>query len=98
MSACLPVQTGFAGKGAVEQVALTFQAAVDRASARSDWIVLQLDVTNAFNSVTCEAICHGVLTHCPHLGPWAWASLAAAPYYVAGTFSGAPKAFNKVRP
>ena len=28
MASCLPTQTGFAGKGAVEQVALTFQAAV----------------------------------------------------------------------
>ena len=70
MERLLPHQTAFKGHGAVEQVGITFQAAIDRLVLGHPWVIAQIDIRNAFNSISRSAIAEAVLFKCPHIRPW----------------------------
>ena len=75
MTALLPLQTAFAGRSACEQVGLTVQALVTRTPDTAGWLLCQIDISNAFNTVSRAAILKGVAAGAPHLLPWAAQSL-----------------------
>jgi hypothetical protein len=77
MTSLLPRQCGFAGKNACEQVALTIQDYITQRTKTKDntWALLQVDITNAFNSIHRQQIIQETRNRCPHLTLWAQASL-----------------------
>ena len=79
-----PLQTAFGGKNACELVAITFQHMILQAPT-GNWVVLQLDIRNAFNSVHRGAIAQGLSRYAPHLLPWAASCLQPAPLFVGDT-------------
>lgn len=71
----LPVQCGFGAHNACEQIALFLQSKVNANLYGGRWVLVQLDVINAFNTGKRAAIVEAVRTLAPHLLPWACGSL-----------------------
>jgi hypothetical protein len=82
MASLAPTQTAFGGKNACELVAMTFQHLILQAAGDSQWVLLQVDIKNAFNTVQRSAIHKALLRRAPHLLPWASVCLQPTPLYV----------------
>ena len=54
LQSLLPRQAGFGGNGSCEQIALTLQAVLDGNPHEGRWIVMQVDIRNAFNTGSGE--------------------------------------------
>ena len=56
-----PTQTGLGIPGAAESVGIGLQALVNALGPHSSWVILQIDVSNAFNTACRDAILQGTL-------------------------------------
>ena len=65
-----PRQTGVGVKGAAELVGMGIQRTVDTLDPTGSWVLLQVDVKNAFNSLSRAAVLQGCISKCPHLYNW----------------------------
>ena len=68
-----PLQVGVGVPGAAELVAMSLQSMVDgmhHMAAAGDWVVLQVDVANAFNTVDRNAVLPGAVSFSPAMYPW----------------------------
>lgn len=72
-----PHQLGCGFPSACELVGRSLQQTLEGAPLPDDWGILQLDLANAFNSVSRDAVLRGVAKWTPHLLPWAILSLGA---------------------
>ena len=70
-----PIQNAFGGKSACEKIAISVQAIVNELPETGNWAVLQVDISNAFNSIQRQAILQGIQKYAPHLLPWGIQSL-----------------------
>ena len=68
--ALAPIQCGFAGKNICEKLSMGLQSTINNLSQEADWVLLCIDVKNAFNCIYRDKIIAGVLQHTPHLYPW----------------------------
>lgn len=73
-----PLQVGQGLSGASELMGRSLQQMLDFSTPPRDWGILQLDLSNAFNSVDRTAVLKGVQKWAPHLGPWATLSLQSS--------------------
>ena len=71
-----PLQQGLGSPGACERLDTTLQQTVEWPDLPLDWIILEVDLSNAFNSVDRTAVRAGVAQWIPHLLPWACLSLS----------------------
>ena len=67
----LPYQTGVRVQDACLLTSLSLPQAVDGWSHGDSWVVVQVDLTNAFNSIDPEKILQRVKERGPHLLPFA---------------------------
>ena len=74
VSGLAPTQCGVGVSGAVEAVAMGTQALIDQLGGNGQWALLKVDLSNAFNCVSREAILKGTL----HYAPGAYNFLAFA--------------------
>jgi len=74
----LPTQVGIQVSGAAEMVARTCQLWYDRRNR--DELLLQVDIRNAFNSVSRVHLLREVSNHLPSLLPYAWSSYSFPNY------------------
>ena len=70
-----PRQVGQGKPGACELLGRSLQQCLESESLPADWGSLQVDLSNAFNSVDRTAVLAGVKKWAPHLLPWAILSL-----------------------
>ena len=54
-----PTQVGVGVPGATEAIALTVQGLVSDLAATSEWMILKVDLANAFNCVSRKALLAG---------------------------------------
>ena len=66
----LPHQCGVLVRGACETVGMGLQSWVHQREADPNWAILQVDVKNAFNSLSRKAILDSVGAHAPELMAW----------------------------
>ena len=69
------MQFGFGSHNACEQIALSLQTKINGNPCGGEWILIQVDVINAFNTGKRAAIVEAVRTLAPHLLPWVCMSL-----------------------
>jgi len=69
-SALVPLQTAFAKGSPCEVVAMEVQAQVDALHGSTGWLLLQVDLKNAFNSIARPAILEVLEHQCPSMTPW----------------------------
>jgi len=62
-----PTQVGLGMSGAVEAAGIGLQTLVDHLGPQANWAVLQVDVSNAFNTVRRTSIMKGALARTPSL-------------------------------
>ena len=67
----LPQQCGVLVRGACEAVGMGLQSWVRQRESDPDWAILQVDVKNAFNSLSRKAILNSVNVQAPELMAWA---------------------------
>ena len=60
-----PLQTGVGVKGTTEAIAMGCQAFVDTCSMQAGWVMLKVDMSNAFNTVHRGDVLQGALHYCP---------------------------------
>ena len=65
VSSLAPLQTGIGIKGAAESVAMGCQSMVDHLAKQTGWVMLKLDMANAFNTVSRKDVLQGALELCP---------------------------------
>ena len=65
VGALAPIQCGVGVSGAAEAVAMGTQALVDKLGSNGQWAMLKVDLTNAFNCVSRDAILKGALRYAP---------------------------------
>jgi hypothetical protein len=65
ISKLAPLQTGIGIKGATEAVAMTCQSIVDLTGPQGAWVMLKVDMSNAFNCVSRKCVLQGALQYCP---------------------------------
>ena len=65
-----PRQCGVGVSSACELVGMTMQGMVNNLDPQGDWVVLQVDVKNAFNTLSRDAILVGCHEKCPSLFNW----------------------------
>ena len=65
-----PRQCGVAVKGATELVGMGLQHFVDARHADPNWVVLTVDISNAFNTINRDAILRGCAKHVPVAYNW----------------------------
>ena len=65
ISELTPLQTGIGIKGATEAVALTCQGLVEQLGQQESWVMLKVDLSNAFNTVSRQEVLRGALNLCP---------------------------------
>ncbi len=65
-----PRQTGVAVQAAAELIGLGFQRVVDNQDPGGDWIAVQVDVINAFNTIRREAVLAGAKAKVPGAYNW----------------------------
>ena len=67
----LPLQLGVAVEGACETTTIAMQHWVNEHRTESNWSVLQVDLTNAFNSIDRRSMLVEVAARAPKLSAWA---------------------------
>ena len=70
MAGLRPTQTAFGGRNSCEMVGISLQNLILSAQG-PDWVLLQIDIKNVFNSVHRSAIAAGLRKYAPHLLQWA---------------------------
>jgi len=65
-----PLQTAFAKGSPFEVVAMGVQGQVDALHGSTGWLLLQVDLKNAFNSIARPAIMEAFERLCPSMIPW----------------------------
>ena len=85
MAAVLPQQVAFCRGGPCETLPMAVQAAVQDLShapaGSADWVLLQVDLCNAFNSVTRQAVMAGVDDLFPEAAAWVGQCMQPAPLF-----------------
>ena len=71
IAALAPSQCGVATPGATETVAMALQNWVNNSIEESSWKILQVDLKNAFNTISREALLNEVAVVAPDLFAWA---------------------------
>jgi len=69
-AALAPLQTAFANGSPCEVVAMGVQAHVDVLYGSTGWLLQQVDLKNAFNSIHRPAILGALEQRCPAILPW----------------------------
>ena len=67
----LPLQLGVAVEGACETTTIALQHWINEHRQEPDWAVLQVDLTNAFNSIDRKCMLAEVANRAPKLSAWA---------------------------
>ena len=67
----LPTQLGVAVEGACETTTMALQHWINEHSQEQDWTVLQVDLTNAFNSIDRKKMLEEVAARAPKFSAWA---------------------------
>ena len=67
----LPLQLGVAVEGACETTTIAMQHWINEHRTESNWSVLQVDLTNAFNSIDRRSMLVEVASRAPKLSAWA---------------------------
>ena len=62
-----PLQVGVGLRNATEAVAMGVQGVVDSRASTGHWVILKVDMTNAFNTVSREAVLRETQARCPSL-------------------------------
>ena len=60
-----PLQTGIGIRGAAEAVGMGCQSMVNHLGMQSGWVLLKVDLSNAFNSISRKAVLNGAIQYCP---------------------------------
>ena len=82
-----PRQVGVGVRNATEMVGMGLQRVVDALDPKEDWVTLQIDVSNAFNSVNREAILQGAEKKATGLFNWlAFCYGQKSPLFCQGSF------------
>jgi len=68
-AALAPLQTAFAKGSPCEVVAMGVQAQADALHGSKGWLLLQVDLRNAFNSISRPAILEAIERMCPSMMP-----------------------------
>jgi len=76
------LQTAFAKGTPCEVVAMGVQAQVDALHGGTGWLLLQMDLRNAFNSIARPAILEAIERLCPSMMPWVRQTFHLAPLLV----------------
>ena len=71
-----PIQQGMGTPAACERLGRSLQQYIDGRDLPADSVILQVDLSNAFNTVDRSAVLAGVSHLTPHLLPWACLSLS----------------------
>jgi len=85
-TALAPLQTAFAKGSPCEVVAMGVQAKVDALHGSTGWLLLQVDLKNAFSSIARPAILQALERQCPSMMPWARQAFQPAPLLVGREF------------
>ena len=78
-SSLLPRQIAFCKGGPCETLGMAVQSLVDGLPGDGDWVLLQIDLQNAFNSVERGAVTAAVSDLFPAAVPWVSQTMQAAP-------------------
>jgi hypothetical protein len=62
-----PLQVGVGLRNATEAVAMGVQGVVDSRAAMGHWVILKVDMTNAFNTISRQGVLHETQARCPSL-------------------------------
>ena len=85
VAALQPVQAGLGVPGAAESIGMGLQSLVNTLGPQSSWVVLQVDIANAFNTQHRSAILHSSLAHTPALYAFLrFTYLQALPLFLGG--------------
>jgi len=74
------------------------QAQVDALHGSTGWLLLQLELKNAFNSIARPAILKALEGQCPSMMPWVRQAFQPAPLLVGREVTGRPEECNSVTP
>jgi len=77
-----PLQTAISKGSPCEVVAMGVQALADTLHGSTGWLLLQVDLKNAFNSIHRPAILEALEQRCPSMLPWVRQDLQPAPLLV----------------
>jgi len=80
--ALAPLQTAFSKGSPCEVVAIGLQAQVDALHGITGYLLLQVDLKNAFNSIALPAILEAIERLCASMMPWARQAFQPAPLLV----------------
>jgi len=94
-AALAPLQTAFAKGSPCEVVAMGVQAHVDALHGSTGWLLLQVDLNNAFNSIHRPAILGALEQRCPAMLPWVGKRPTRRPCWWAGRSSGQPGEYSR---
>ena len=72
LKAMAPEQCGVGIPGACESIGQGLQDTVNGlpSGAGADWVVVQVDLTNAFNSINCQSVLNGTAVGAPAMYAW----------------------------
>jgi len=70
------------------------QAQVDALHGSTGWLLLQLELKNAFNSIARPAILKALEGQCPSMMPWVRQAFQPAPLLVGREVTGRPEECN----
>ena len=62
-----PLQVGVGLRNATEAVAMGVQGVVDSRASMAHWVILKVDMTNDFNTISRETVLHEMQARCPSL-------------------------------
>jgi len=77
-----PLQTAFAKGSPCQFVAMGVQGQVDALHGSTGWLLLQMDLKNAFNSIARPAILGALERLCHSMMLWVWQAFQPAPLLV----------------
>jgi len=80
-AALAPLQTAFAKGSPCDVVAVGVQAHVDALHGSTGWLLLQVDLRNAFNSIARPVILEALEHKCPSMIPWLRQASQPRPYW-----------------
>jgi len=78
-AALAQLQTAFAKGSTCELVAMGVQALADTLQGSTRWLLLQVDLKNAFKSIHQPAILNALEQRCPSMLPWVHQAFQPAP-------------------
>jgi len=81
-TALAPLQTAFAKGSPCEVVAMGVQAQVEAVHGSPGWLLLPVDMKNAFNSIARQAILEALEHQCPYMTPWVRQAFQHAPLLI----------------